>query len=141
MGYTHYHSHTRDFTDAEWDRLLDAARKIIAVADHDIVLAWEFDEPNRAPQLDGDCIRFNGIGDQGCETFLLTKENEDPYEFTKTNREPYDVVVVAVLAAADAIAPGALKIGSDGTPDEWKDGIALADRAEVVAQVPAGVTP
>lgn len=144
MGYTHYHPQGRDFTAAEWQRLTDAATKIVAEFGQGVTaapLAWEYDEPTKPPQIDGDVIRFNGVGEDGHETFLLTRIREPYFTFCKTARKPYDVVVVAILIAADAIAPGALAIGSDGDADDWQAGLTLASRAipTLAAEVPAEV--
>lgn len=143
MGYTHYFPAQRDFTPDEFARLGDAARKIIAQASQGVTpvqLAAEYDDPTEPPQIDGELIRFNGAGEEGYETFYLPRCREGAI-FCKTAHRPYDVVVVAVLIAADTIAPGALTITSDGEPDEWQAGLTLASRAipTLAAEVPAGV--
>jgi hypothetical protein len=149
LGYTHYYPQQRDFTPDEFANLGEAARKIIAAVE--LPLAWEYDEPKKPPQIDLGVIRFNGVGDDGHETFYLPRVNERPewsserrgdvFRFTKTAYKPYDLVVTAILIAADAIAPGALAISSDGGPNDWQAGLALASHAlpALVSQVPAGV--
>lgn len=128
MGYTHYHEQARAFTDTEWSALLDDVRKIIGHS-HGIPLAREYDRADEPPELDGELVIFNGVGDDGHETFVLTREPSGHFEFTKTARKPYDEVVTACLLAAHAIAPGALDIGSDGEPEEWALGRDLYEAA------------
>ena len=126
MGYTHYFEANRDFTEVEWNSLMAAAKSIIA--ETKVPLAWERDEPDQPPEVSDKRIRFNGVDDNGYETFLLTKDAHG-FDFCKTARKPYDVVVTAVLSAANAIAPGALDIRSDGDPSDWVAGVGLANDA------------
>lgn len=144
MGYTHYFPHMRDFTDAEWEEIKTAAVAIIATAK--IPLAWEYTEPKMPPQVDAEQIRFNGVGENGHETFVVSrsltklakrwdyyaeqyKERGYVFVFCKTALKPYDVVVTAVLSAIADLAPGALDIDSDGEPQDWRAGVALANQA------------
>jgi hypothetical protein len=124
VGYTHYFPQQRYFTIAEWDQLRHAVRSLIGA--NKVPLAIEYDEPNTPPQADGGEIRFNGVGDGGHETFVLTRSHDSSFNFCKTAHKPYDLIVTAVLCLANTIAPGALKISSDGEPSEWAAGHKLA---------------
>ncbi len=123
MGYTHYFDQQRDFTDDEWEHIgrlfkmiLDEARKT-----HTIELQLEYNDP--APiQVDDTSIRFNGVEDDGHETFYIQKEHMKEYNFCKTARKPYDLAVCLMLIIANEHANGALKIGTDGDwDDEWME--------------------
>jgi hypothetical protein len=127
MGYTHYHPQNRDYTTEEWASLTEAARAIIATSA--VPLAREYDEPGTPPEIDGDRIMLNGIGDDGHETFILRRIRSGEFEFTKTAAKPYDEVVTAILATSHTLAPDALRISSDGNAADWDDGVALARRA------------
>lgn len=79
------------------------------------------------PLIDDDCIMFNGVGEQGHETFVLYRLppakqpwmlTGNPFAFVKTARKPYDLAVCLMLLAAFMIAPDVLLISSDG---EWED--------------------
>lgn len=155
MGYTHYWRQTRDFTDDEWLKLRQGAGQVVSALRNakalrerdipavpfDIPLAYEDDEPDRPPVVSLDEIRFNGVGEDGHETFYLTRrkpekrefdrlyETEGAFDFCKTARKPYDAAVVAVLTIAHTVAPGVLTLSSDGTPEEWVDGHRLAELA------------
>lgn len=152
MGYTHYFPHKRSFTPDEWQAVTTAARQIIAASQ--VPLAFEYNDPISAPQIDADYIRFNGIGDDGHETFAIyrdlghlaaswsfytdqMRERGYVFVFCKTAHKPYDVVVTAILSAINKLAPGALDIGSDGGPHEWGPGVALARRALLTQDIQA----
>ena len=99
MGYTHYWSNDRSFTAAEWREVQKVARKVIKTAKaQGIALQFESDN-SRPPFVGHDVIRFNGPGDDGHETFYLTR-TADEFSFCKTARKPYDAAVVAILQAA-----------------------------------------
>lgn len=92
-------------------------------------------------------IKFNGdeTKDNDYESFWLDTEEiaaeaeedkllddgEEPLDFfCKTGRRPYDAVVTGVLVAAFLQdTTGAVRIGSDGSYDEWAAGIFLYERA------------
>ena len=111
MGYTHYWRQLRDFTDTEWQELTRLAKLI--TADGQGILANGISDKNSRPTIDNEQICFNGIGNDGHETFRITKkkrakadyEEQEAYdkkgafEFCKTAHKPYDRYVVAVLCA------------------------------------------
>lgn len=112
------------FTDDEWQKVAAAARKIIAAAESQGI-AIRGGEGTGSPQITPEHISLNGDAAAGLdhETFFLGKH---PYstshlsEFCKTARDPYDAVVVSILAVAKKIAPLALHISSDGGPGAIK---------------------
>ena len=111
MGYTHY-------TRADnWDRqdelgfekALPIVRKILKR--YKDLVQFECDNPKR-PVVSKKQIRFNGIGEDGHETFMLSNSSFE-FNFCKTARKPYDVVVCEVLLVLNAFCPH-LSISSDG---------------------------
>ena len=73
-------------------------------------------------------VRFNGPhGFQG-EDFSLapTLAKNGDQGFCRTDRMPYDPVVTASLILLQACMEDNLMVGSDGTPDNWKEGLSLA---------------
>ncbi len=135
MGYTHYWSASRDFTDDEWKLIKENARKILTHAtDHYGISVSEEYDVNRVPVVDDLKIRFNGLGDEGHETFVLShavptppeyRATEPDFQFCKTARKDYDMPVVAILIAARAIAPDAFEWSSDGWLSELAEGVQL----------------
>ena len=143
MGYTHYWRQLRDFTDTEWQELMRLTKLITASRGRDIILS-EFNINNEE-------IRFNGYGEEGHETFLITKkkrakadyeeqeayDRQGAFEFCKTAHKPYDKYVVAVLCALYnmevkdwPLGDGKImSISSDGNTEDWTEGLFHAVRS------------
>jgi len=124
MGYTHYFPQTRAFTNDEWviikmfaTKLFDAKKNILANGMGDL---------DTDPDMNSKYLSFNGIGDEAHETFQVTKAWNKEFNFCKTARKEYDIVVVAMLAIIDYIAPNVLTISSDGTKGDFYAGVKLA---------------
>jgi hypothetical protein len=112
-GYTHYWNQSRDFTDQEWQKILRGAKSIIKKAmAQGIALAGG--DGNGKPDLNAKYISLNGAGDESYETFFLSKEKDDEFNFTKTSERPYDPVVVSLLAMIKKVSSDAVDISSDG---------------------------
>jgi len=119
MGYTHYWK-SAGFNAEQWAKLSDGARAIIlAAGSAGIALAGEWDEPVDLPVVDGDCIRFNGTGNDGHETFYLAVAPVE-FGFCKTAFKPYDAAVVAILMLASECGP--FTWSSDGDEEDWAGG-------------------
>ena len=129
MGYTHRWSIDRKFTDAEWLDIMENTCKIISKARNSymINLAWEYDTPDRKPQVDMFNLRFNGIGEDGHETFCPVNAATE-FDFCKTNRNDYDMPVVAVLMYMRHRVPE-FSWRSDGWIAEHADGLKLLNEA------------
>lgn len=119
MGYTHYWSARRDFSDQEWTSLVSVAR--ILFKEHSLA---SFDGTGD-PEVNTSEIAFNGCEDESHESVNLSRYATD-FEFCKTARKPYDQSVVAILEAASIIAPAVFEYKSDGDESDLEDGRALA---------------
>lgn len=123
MGYTHY------FTIENLEEcFVDEVNAIVTTAQSDGIVLAGFDG-NGEPIVTDTKIALNGsraLG-QEYESFVLPT-NGNGFGFCKTAHRPYDVVVTAILVSAivNKIDDG---ISSDGTYADWKDGIALYERA------------
>lgn len=118
MGYTHYWTikknqivvGTKETMIANMQKVVDKYNTIIQL-ENDIV------EP---AHVSSKAIRFNGIGDDGHETFLL--EFTESSDFCKTARKPYDQPVCEILLIAKYHYGKNMELSSDGfggdTPDE-----------------------
>ena len=137
MGYTHYWRQLRDFTDTEWQELTRLAKLITADGVLDQTLSTvEFN-------IDNEQICFNGVGDNGHETFRITKkkrpkadyeeqeayDRQGAFEFCKTAQKPYDRYVVAVLCAIYRVQRDVMNISSDGNTADWTEGLFHAVRS------------
>lgn len=143
MGYTHHFKQNRTATPEEWARITEDLTEVLKHTD--VPLCYDYDKPNTPPQIDHEAIVFNGLDDDGHETFFLQREKYPQFNFCKTARKPYDIVVCAALIIAEHHAPGAWDIGSDGdysdpSDDEWGQAFSLVKRVLGDGyEVPAGV--
>ena len=121
MGYTHYWAIKDKPMPAQWDKVLSAKNDITqyVITNYDIPL-----EDHSTTS----CIHLNGVGQDSCETFFLEPEIKD-FNCCKTNGRPYDKVVVAILIAVKCILGAKFDASSDGSPDDWQDGLKLAQLA------------
>lgn len=123
MGYTHYWKVENDFEVEDWKELCKLSRKIISLSS--VPVQFE-DDDNKAPLINNQLIRFNGVGVDGHETFMLSRQAQD-FSFCKTARKPYDEIVTAILYAASSSYD--FSFTSDGMVAEHADGIALLNRS------------
>lgn len=126
MGYTHYWYRTNEFTDSQWTDFIAGVKTITERTSPKLV--YESTEPRRKPRIDDVTVRFNGSGKEGHETFQIKNfvPTGDNFDFCKTARKPYDLAVTACLAYLDSIYPDAIDVSSDGNPNDWAAGVALA---------------
>jgi hypothetical protein len=108
MGYTHYFEQKKTWTKKQWDQIKEGVSKIL--------------EQNYAPledvKVSDDLISFNGVEDDGHETFFL--QNSPKFRFCKTARKPYDKAVCLAILHVKSVAPKSIRISSDGDwDDEW----------------------
>lgn len=133
MGYTHYWDIASTDRDA-WNNLRTATTRVIAEVEKRGIKLAGWCGVDR-PMIDT-VIRFNGAEPDDYESFELNPTG-DSWTFCKTGQRPYDLAVVATLVLAEHY--GCLLATSDGTPEEWADGLALAQMIEPAAKMPAGV--
>lgn len=131
MGYSHYFKQTDIPTVPQWNAFLEGVKKLVSASP--VKLAGGLGEAGTLPEITEDTICFNGLGpEDDHETFWLMRdssperrewdEGKFPFNFCKTARKPYDLIVCAVLIAADFHLPGCYEIASDGSrnnPEEW----------------------
>ena len=144
MGYTHYwyRDESRMFTEDVIDFYAEFTRyavQIIQTAEQQgIELADPSGEHSGAWRVDGDSVRLNGYGEDSHESFVWEKVCPQPqewvkdkgyFDFCKTNRKPYDIVVTALLLAVREAYGDAVRISSDGGFFDWKDGVRLFEEA------------
>ena len=100
MGYTNYWECETDFTDDEWKAVREEAQYI-----KDIAGAGYGENMFRALDsvdiLENE-ICYNGVADNGCETFYLNRKATD-FSFCKTREMPYDIYVWHLLTFCQMI--------------------------------------
>jgi hypothetical protein len=129
MGYTHYFRMPENFTNDEWDDFIARCLNLYNQLPDTIKLAREWDTPELGPEFNEAEVRFNGVGDEGHETFLIQREGNDSFQFCKTAYKPYDLMVCACLIALKESAPQC-RISSDGGPEDWKGAFNFYNQAE-----------
>lgn len=151
MGYTHYYTQNRNFTKAEWKIVSADLKAIVDYAQHEcgIPLANGNGDGGTSPQFSDTAILFNGVGDDGHETFIVRRvvptvkeyEGHNPaWDFTKTAQKPYDDVVTACLCYLGSVTRRDLNgepimgtevysASSDGAGSDFLTGLDLARKA------------
>jgi hypothetical protein len=104
-----------------------------------VSLAGGLGNAGTTPEVGPEIISLNGVEGDAHETFLIEptaakqdwEDKSDPkvFSFCKTACKPYDEVVTASLAVLKHHLGDALRVSSDGTFDEWSEGLALASKA------------
>lgn len=130
IGYTHYFEVTGTITPAMFKEFAGEAHEILRTAEinKSIQLANGAGDKLSEWVADEDGVRFNGFGDDAHETFSVLP-TDTGFNFCKTARKPYDVVVVAVLIALFRTCGDAVKISSDGDHADWAEGSYLYQMA------------
>ena len=125
MGYTHYWRH--DPISPEELQAISEDAKAIILASELPIRGWDGTDE---PELTAERLSFNGDRDrdEDHETFSLSPDAID-FDFCKTARKPYDVVVTAVLLATKDRLKDGIHLSSDGDPGDWQAGYDLAVRA------------
>ena len=126
MGYTHYwHEDARPKEIPE--KAVKIIKEIVDKAYKAGLIQREYNE-KKPPVVTSKEIRFNGVNDDGHETFYYGVDDKRPniydgelFDFCKTARKPYDEVVMKVLIVLARYLDG-FEIGSDGEFDqEWEE--------------------
>lgn len=132
MGYTHYWYRVPELPEREWRSFLKDAIAILGRSGARLVK--EYNEPGQPPMVTPDLICFNGVGEEGHETFYFPRIEDKreivsdkkhkgfAFAFCKTAQKPYDAAVCAVLLAAKRAFGQMITISSDGEWEEWEPG-------------------
>jgi len=120
MGYTHYWE-IKKGTPKLSKACLDDIKKVCER--YGKLIQFEEDEKKPIVLKPGE-IRFNGIGENGHETFLIECPPKPAsyqafkdgflFNFCKTARKPYDIVVCEILLILKAHLQENIKLSSDG---------------------------
>lgn len=112
MGYTHYFGGT-----GEKAIKAEAVAIIAPLLEKEHakgVVALEYNDTDKPPFISNKAISFNGMGEEGHETFSFNIQGEPT--FCKTARKQYDHVVCKVLLTLEHFHPK-INLGSDGDVD------------------------
>jgi len=96
MGYTHYWDTKAKVSKANWNKAIVDIKKVVKASD--VEIAFELDQIDIEPIFSEELIRFNGIEDDGHETFAVKRvSTKSDWNFCKTARKPYDILVCSCL--------------------------------------------
>lgn len=125
MGYTHYTTQHKKFTNKEWKEIVKDISAILQYvqATKSVCLANGMGDCDTQPEITDSHISFNGVGENAHETFHLEKDGKG-WSFCKTAFKPYDLAVTATLTYLSSVH--GFSVASDGEPSDWKDGLETA---------------
>ena len=123
MGYTHYwefkgHIAPKDLKDGEnkFAKAAELIRKAYnKVTEMGIKIAGGMGDGQ--PRMSDHAIVFNGKGDESYETFAI-RDNDGEWNFCKTARRPYDLLVCVSLLAFKEVFGDDFSYTSDGITRE-----------------------
>ena len=126
MGYTHYWTiNQKEISPESWFGFMQEFSEIEAKFHEK--LDHTTDQKYR---IDSESIIFNGIGEQGHETFTMNRKNpmEESYtgeneyfDFCKTARKEYDIAVCCALIIAKKHFGDIIRVSSDGGDEDGWD--------------------
>lgn len=133
MGYTHYWNNGTELSQATWNLFVADAKKLsenLPATTDTAGGCYSEDQlklngcmVSKEPVFNDNEIRFNGGSDDdmdlGHETFLIKRAGMDSFEFCKTARKPYDLMVTACLLLYSHYFGDETDVSSDGLADEW----------------------
>lgn len=127
MGYTHKWNFKgiapKDVIDApiKWQRASELIQLIVKKAEERGIKVAGGDGKGK-PKFTRKYISLNGAGDESYETFALVYDEPCAFDFTKTCRKPYDLVVATSLLALKYVYGEDFQYDSDGiTRENIKD--------------------
>lgn len=136
MGYSHYwtiHYGKKDLNLATFRELGFHVERIIEISTYPVA-NWRGEG---MPEILNDYICLNGYGRDSFETLRLDRLYPGNLDLTgsgsiddscKTGRMPYDEIVTALLLICKHLFRDQIELTSDGTPDDWDSGYALAQQ-------------
>jgi hypothetical protein len=128
MGYTHYWERPAVIAPETFGRFAEDVRRIVtAVASEGVPMGDSMGNADSEPEIGDKLVAFNGVRNDGHESFYVPAVDDTSFNFCKTAQKPYDAAVVASLVALKHHVP-ATKLSSDGDMEDWGDGLALYRR-------------
>ena len=83
---------------------------------------------DKLPIFNRNIIHFNGMDELGHESFALKRKGSNGFEFCKTARKPYDLMVCACLITYYFHSSDTIKISSDGDREDWQEAYDFVSR-------------
>jgi hypothetical protein len=134
MGYTHYYYRTESLDENIFKEASFDCKEICNLIkdEKNINIQYDFDN-NKKPVFTKSQVRFNGIDEDGHETFHISPIYKSSYkqtnnqgllfQFCKTARKPYDFNVMCCLIIYKHHFGNEFLVYSDGEMKDWKPAI------------------
>lgn len=131
MGYTHYWQRIKqDHNSIVWKKFVKDCIELSKLSHLYFADLGNGTGEESSPEFTNNSICFNGLDADAHETFLLTRkyikgtyeEKKEKYQFNfcKTARKPYDIMVCACLILYKYYFPTEVWVSSDGDSEEWQ---------------------
>lgn len=142
MGYTHY------WTFNGSTKLDDEINYYNAIQDINRFVRWYDKKHHIASGYTAkskktyDGVKINGIGNLRHEDFVLRDQliNSDNFNFCKTARKPYDILIVGSLLILKHHLKNNITISSDGGYNDWLEGcLAVNQCLRKIINIPATI--
>ena len=142
MGYTHYFGKIDQLDAGKWAGFKQDVETLLTEHYNPSLKLVQESDNTQEPEITDKFVRFNGVGNNGHETFYFDRlQHKHPWakplapypkdhyyhNFCKTARKPYDLYVVAVLTLAEHHFGDAVKFTSDGVDEDLAKGRELAE--------------
>lgn len=124
MGYTHYWYRPEVLSTESFATFSEMCRKIVDASNIPIAGGAGDGEPT----INAEEIRFNGAGEDSCETFYIPITQTRDFAFCKTRYNSYDPVVCACLVAFKMVFGKTVRVSSDGDKSDWSEGVQLFNK-------------
>jgi hypothetical protein len=131
MGHTNYWHRDEKLNREKFRQAVKDIKKVREVIGTPI--QREYDD-SRSPVANDNLIRFNGIGEEGHETFYVSRvyspdfkqyheDGKRLFQFCKTAYKPYDTLVCCCLVILNHYFGDSFVVSSDGEIDspDWKE--------------------
>src|ERR1035437_2474954 len=131
MGYTSYWKIQKDLDKEKFATLAEELEFVVSMLptksksaqnEHEGMIFIVGGDGEGEPVFTKDLICFNGRNenDESHETFAIRQKGNESFEFWKTNRKPYDLMVCISLLRLKHHFPES-KISSDGQAKDWAE--------------------
>jgi hypothetical protein len=130
LGYTHYYYRPLNLDRNTFQQFANDVKQIVKLArEHGIKIVDWHGTPGTRPTINRNQISLNGLGVNAHESFVINRKHQPEswdkpkanglyFDFCKTARKPYDIVVAASLVAFLYHFRDQVEVHSDGGFDE-----------------------
>ncbi len=118
MGYTHYWDRDKKISRAVFRNIVRDFKKVLPFVQGRVKMRYAV--------INDSVVMFEGSENQSCETFYFARQDGSSLlEYVKTNRLPYDQVIMAFLSIVKVHVNGNFHVTTDGEDETWKDAFSL----------------